>query len=515
MHRFDQFDLIITNILATHSKCHPNKPALICADKQLTWGELGRRINKVGNRLVELGLKKGDKVSLLMANRIEVPEIIFGVVKAGGIIVPLSTMLPGDMSAKMVINSESKFLFVGAELRDVIGPYRCEFKNIPIDGYFLVGEQSPEWNSYSNLLQESSGEEPNVKLSYEDGFNIMYTSGTTGVPKGIFHTHHNRLCFCLTAIDFRIDSSSVSVATTALYTNGTWVMLLPTLFVGGTVVIMPKFDSRAFLELVQKQKATHALMVPTQFIGLLQLPELKQYDLSSMRIWIFGAAPLQKEVKEEIHKRFSGEAIELYGCTEGVGTMLKPEDSEGKIGSVGFPFLGGDVRIIDDQGKELARGEIGEIVGFCGFLMPEYYKLANKMEETIWRDERGRTHFKTGDLGKFDEDGFLYVVGRKKDMIISGGINIYPSDIEDLVISHPEVKEVAVVGIPDPKWGEVPLAMVIREKGSSISEEQIKVWANSKLGKYQRVSGVSFCDEFPRNALGKVLKEELRKAYLK
>jgi len=195
--------------------------------------------------------------------------------------------------------------------------------------------------------------------------------------------------------------------------------------------------------------------------------------------------------------------------------MLKPEEKEGKIGSVGFPFLNGDVHIIDDQGKELPRGEIGEIVGLGGSLMLEYYKLPDKTGETIWRDDWGRTYFKTGDLGKFDEDGFLYIVGRKKDMIISGGINIYSSDIEDIVSSHPEVKEVAVVGIPHPKWGETPLALLIRKAGSSASEEEIREWANQKLGKHQRLSGVEFRNEFPRNALGKVLKRELRKAYWK
>jgi long-chain acyl-CoA synthetase len=370
----------------------------------LTWREFGQRINKGANGLRALGLKKGDKVSFLIPIRIEVPEIIFGAIKAGGIVVPLSTMLPGDALAGMITDSDSKFLFIGSELRDVLAPYRKGFRNISGKGYILVGGEDKGWNSYSDLLQNSSGKEPDVKLTYQDGFNIMYISGTTGVPKGIFHTHHNRLVFALFALDFRMDSSTVSIATTALYTNGTWLMLIPPLFAGGTVVIMSKFAPQVFMELVQRCRATHTMMVPTQFIVLLEQPDLDQYNLSSMRIWVFGAAPLQKELKEETHRRFSGEAVELYGCTEGFGTMLKPEEKEGKIGSLGFPFLGGDVGIIYDQGKELSRGEIGEILEFGGFLMPEYYKLPDRTSEAIWWDERGRTYFKTGDLGRFDED---------------------------------------------------------------------------------------------------------------
>jgi len=234
--RFDQPDLIITDVLAAHSKWCPLKVALVFEDKQLTWGEFGQGINKVANGLRALGLEKGDKVSFLIPNRIEVPEIIFGAIKAGGIVVPLSTMLPGDALAGMITDSDSKFLFVGSELRDVLAPYRKGFRNISGKGYILVGGEDKGWNSYSDLLKNSSDEEPDVKLAYQDGFNIMYSSGTTGVPKGIFHTHHNRLVFALFALEMRMDSSTVSIATTALYTNGTWLMLIPPLFAGGKVM---------------------------------------------------------------------------------------------------------------------------------------------------------------------------------------------------------------------------------------------------------------------------------------
>jgi len=471
MQRFDNPDVILTDVMDSHGKWRAKKTAVLCGAERITWGAFNRRINKVANGLIKRGLQKGDKVSLLSTNRLEVLEILFGTVKAGGVIVPLSAMVPGESLARMVIDSDSRFLFVGPGQQDNIGPYRSEFSDIAADGFFALGEPVEGWNSYQSLVDESSDEKPGIALIYEDPFNIMYTSGTTGVPKGILHTHHNRTQFAsMFAIDYRIDSSAVNIVTTALYANGTWLTMLPTVFAGGTLVIMPAFEPKAFLELVQREKCTQI-------------------------------------------KRFSGELVELWGLTEGVATTLKPEDMQNKMESVGLPLVGWDVGIIDEEGRELPRGEAGEIVAFSSFLMPEYYKLPDKTAEAIWMDAAGKTYLKTGDMGKLDQDGFLYILDRKKDMIISGGINIFASDIEDVLTRHPAVQDAIVIGIPHPKWGETPIAMVIVREGVSISEEELSAWVNPKLAKYQRISRVEFRDDFPRNALGKVLKRELRAPY--
>ena len=226
MKRFDNPDVIIADVMDSHGKWRVNKPAVICGDERITWGEFNRRINKVANGLIKRGLQKGDKVSLLSTNRLEVLEILFGTVKAGGVIVPLSAMVPGDSLARMVIDSDSRFLFVGPGQRDNIGPYRSEFSNIAADGFFALGDPVEGWNSFQSLVDESSDEKPGISLIYEDPFNIMYTSGTTGVPKGILHSHHNRTQFAsMFAIDYRIDSSAVNIVTTALYANGTWLTM--------------------------------------------------------------------------------------------------------------------------------------------------------------------------------------------------------------------------------------------------------------------------------------------------
>ena len=251
-------------------------------------------------------------------------------------------------------------------------------------------------------------------------------------------------------------------------------------------------------------------MVPTQFKMLLDHSDFDKYNLDSMKIWLSAGSPLLKQDKDAVLERFPGDLVELWGLTEGVATTLKPEDMAAKTASIGIPPVGWDVGIIDDEDNPLPPGEVGEIVGFSSFLMPEYYNLPEKTKEAIWRDERGKTYLKTGDMGKLDEDGFLYILDRKKDMIISGGINIFASDIEEALAKHPDVKDCTVIGVPHDKWGETPLALVIPDPASTITEDELKQWLNAKVAKYQRVYDLLFTDAFPRNALGKVLKKELR-----
>lgn len=517
MEKFIVKNTILPDVLAGHGKWRSGKMAVICGDQHLTWGEFNLRINKVANGLIAQGLKKGDKVSLLSSNVIEMPEIIFGVVRAGGVIVPLSAMVPGEALARMIDDSDSKFVFVLDFLTDVIEPYRADLPRVSSEGFFTIGGEVKGWRSYGDLLAAASDAELAVNLNYEDLFNIMYTSGTTGVPKGILHTHFNRYQFAvLFGIDFMIDSSARCIASTALYANGTWLVFLSTLFAGGTLVIMPRFEPKEFLELVMRERCTHTFMAPTQFVVLLDQPDFKRYDLTSMRYWVTGGSAMRHDTKKAVIKELPGNLAELWGLTEGVATTIKPEDMARKMDSVGLPLTGNDIRIIDDNDREVPRGTIGEIVGCGPLLMPSYYKLPEKTQEAIWMDEKGQPYLKTGDIGKLDEEGFLYILDRKKDMIVSGGINIFSSDIEEVLSRHSDVKDVTVLGIPHDKWGETPLALVVPREGAKTTEEEIKEWVNPKLAKYQRLSGVEFrTGDFPRNALGKVLKRFLREPYWK
>jgi long-chain acyl-CoA synthetase len=301
--------------------------------------------------------------------------------------------------------------------------------------------------------------------------------------------------------------------TTPMYSNGTWIVWLTTLMVGGTVVIMPHFDPGSFLELVEHERVTHAFMVPTQYIVAMAVPDFEGYDLSSLQVLISAGSPLMKETKNQILQRFGCELAEIYGLTEGIATILSPEMVRQKTGSVGAPWMGWDIRIIDSDGAELPRGEIGEIVGFASWLMRGYHKQPDKTREASWTDERGRTYLRTGDIGRLDEDGYLYLLDRKKDMIISGGQNIYPIDIEEVISTHPAVSEVAVIGVPHEKWGETPLALVVLRPAATVQGAELCEWTNAQLAAYQRVAAVEFRETLPRNQLGKLLKRDLREAY--
>lgn len=515
MKRFDTPFIGVVDCLSSHARWRPDHTALVCGEERLSYGELNRRISKVANGLTALGLGKGDKVALLMNNGIEMVQTIFGILKAGAVVVPLSTMVPGDVLAMMVNDSEAKVLVVGSqELQATLQPYIQDLKSITHRGFISLGFEKAGWQPYDAWLEGCADDEPGTVFDPEDEFSIIYSSGTTGVPKGIVHSHvarQNWVSWLI--ISLRMHPGTVTVLTTPLYTTGTWTTFLPSLVIGGTVVIMPKYDVRLFLELVQKEKATHSLMIPTQYIMTLSRPDFDQYDVSSIEVLVSGSAPLRAGTKNEMVKRFSCSIIEIYGNSEGIGTMLYLEEGDGKIGSVGKPPSGFDIRIIDDEGRELPRGVPGEIAGYAVGLMREYHKLPDKTAECIWYDERGRTYLKTGDVGRLDDDDFLYILDRKKDMIVSGGINIFATDIEEIVLAHPDVSDVAVIAVPHEKWGETPLALVIPATGGQASGEEIMGWANARLAKYQRVTGIEFREDFPRNTLGKVLKRELREPY--
>jgi len=515
MKKLDNPDVVITDVMTMQAKWQADKPALIMGDKVLTWREFNERINKVANGLIHLGLRKGETVGLLAHNRLEVPEIIFGVVKAGGVIVPLSTMLREDAIARMLLDAGAKFLFVDAKAQGLIAEYRQNQAGIPGQNIFSIDDQGDGLNSYSDLLRKNKPENPDVRISYDDPFNIMYTSGTTGMPKGILHTHHGRYNFTtMFGLIARIDSTATTILSTALYTNGTWLLLLPTLFSGGTVVIMQQFEVGEFIRSIEAYKCTHTFMVPTQYLILLEQLKADRPDLSSMRTWLSAGSSFRKEVKKQLLQTLEGDLVDAYGCTEGVTTVLRPEAGEDKIDSVGLPPVGWDVRIIDDRDGELPPEGVGEIVGRTSFMMSEYYKLPQLTAEAIWEDERGRTYIRTGDVGKLDKDGYLYILDRKKDIIISGGINIFANDIEEILARHESVEDAAVIAVPHEKWGETPLALVRLKQDAQIDEDTLKSWLNDRLGKYQRVSAVVFYEApFPRNALGKLLKRQLREMY--
>ena len=514
MQTFDQLPAVTpSDLVASHARIVPGRTAIVCGTTRLTWREFDQRITKVANGLLALGLGHGDKVGLLMSNSAEMVEILFGINRAGCVMVPLSLLAPAEALARMIDDAGARALFVSGSAVPLIESALADLDQLG-DRVFIVDPIGTQGRDHVAWRNSQSTTRTRVRLSLGDESVIVYSSGTTGVPKGIVHTQYNRGQLTLAiAVEFRFTTGSVALVTTPLYANGTWLMLLPALLVRAPLVIMPKFDPGTMLELIATERVTHTLMVPPQYTAVLAHPSLPSTDLSSLQLLASVGSTMRAEVKRAIMTAIAPRLIELYGLTEGIATILQTEDVLTKAESVGTAAFGGEIRIIDDQGCELPAGEIGEIVGYGSGLMKGYHNRPEATADAVWLADDGRTFLKTGDIGKLDEDGYLYILDRKKDMILTGAVNVYPRDIEEVIATHPDVADVTVIGIPDPKWDEVPMALVVLRAGATRDPGALRGWINERVGKHQRVARVVFRDGFPRNALGKVLKKELRAEY--
>ena len=343
--------------------------------------------------------------------------------------------------------------------------------------------------------------------------NIIYSSGTTGLPKGILHTQRGRRDWAYDlAIALRYHGAARTLLTIGLYSNISWVAMLCTLLAGGTLVLHRRFDAADFLDSVADERITHTAMVPIQFQRVVELQRQQPRDLSSMHAMMSCGSPLHEQLKRDIFDLFPCGIVELYGLTEGIITTLEPEDAGGRWSSVGKPLIGTDICIVGDDDKPVAAGESGEIVSRGRITMPGYWNRDEASREAEYLDSDGLQWLRSGDIGYLDDDGFLFIVDRKKDMILSGGQNIYPQDIEAVLVEHPAVDDVAVIGATSRRWGETPVALVVlREADGDCA--QIRDWANGRLGKQQRLADVLAVDALPRNPNGKILKRELRQTF--
>jgi acyl-CoA synthetase (AMP-forming)/AMP-acid ligase II len=409
--------------------------------------------------------------------------LFLGALRAGVAFAPLAPSSTPESIARMTRDSGAKIFFDEEKLRDLeawLAPPGAKPRPVDIQ---------PDWP-----------------------FNIIYSSGTTGEPKGIVHPHAMRWAHVRRSAVIGYGPDAVTLLSTPLYSNTTLVSFLPTVGLGGTAILMPKFDVRAYLELAQKYRVTHAMLVPVQYQRFMAFADFGKYDLSSFRLKRSTSAPFSATLKKQVLERWPGRLIDSYGLTEGGGTcMLDCTAFPDKLHTVGKPAPGHDIRLIDEQGREAGPGEAGEVVGHSPGIMTGYHNQPGKTQDAEWRDPSGKRFIRTGDVGRFDADGFLTLVDRKKDMIISGGFNIYPSDLEAVVKNHEAVSEVSVVGVPSEQWGETPVAFVVLKK--EFPAEKLLAWSNERLGKTQRLSAVRIVDALPRSAIGKVLKRALRDSY--
>lgn len=498
--------MALPDLVRTHAESAPAKNAVNDGGEWVTYGELDRLVDRAAAALQRDGLKPRGSVAICGASSSRYIVIYLAALRAGATACPLSpSSLPSQL-ADMLSDCDATITFLDVSVcqsLEAAGRFPDQCKVISLNGNDAKG--------FSAWLEPDDARPHPVEIDPAWAFNIIYSSGTTGTPKGIVQSHQMRWGHIRRSRTQGYSAEAITLASTPLYSNTTLVSVIPTLARGGALVLMTKFDAQGFLELAEKHRVTHAMLVPVQYRRILDLPNFENFDLRSFRMKTCTSAPFAAELKAEILRRWPGGLYEFYGMTEGGGTcVLAAHEFPDKLHTVGTPAEGHDIRVIDDAGRELPPGEQGEVVGRSMAMMTGYHKQPEKTSQAEWYCPQGERFIRTGDVGRFDADGFMILGDRKKDMIISGGFNIYPADLEQALMAEGAIKECAVVGVPSREWGETPAAFVVLRQNEAADPEEILAATNQRLGKMQRIRYIRIVKDLPRSPIGKVLKRELR-----
>ncbi|CAN5721135.1 class I adenylate-forming enzyme family protein [soil metagenome] len=502
----------IGHLVRQHARQAPGRIALHDASDatRITYQELDRRMDRVAAALQAEGLAVGDRIAICGKASIGYAVVFLGALRAGVVVAPLAPSSSPETLSRMLSDAGARLFFIDDSVKalaDAVPDGSLPLERIALD-------DGGTGQSFSAWLGRTDATPAPADIGPASAFNIIYSSGTTGEPKGIVQSHGMRWAHVQRGRFSGYGAGSVTVLSTPLYSNTTLVLFFPTLAFGGTVALLHKFSVPAYLSTCEQLRATHTMLVPVQYQRLMASELFDRHDLSSFVNKFSTSAPFAASLKADVLKRWPGGLIEYYGMTEGGGTcILEAHNHPDKLHTVGQPASGSDIRLIDDEGREVGQGETGEVVGHSAGMMTGYFGQPEKTRDAEWFDPQGKRFIRTGDVGRFDEDGFLVLMDRKKDMIISGGFNIYPSDIEDVLHRHSAVLEAAVVALPSEAWGESPGGFVVlREGHRDTPAETLRDWVNERVGKTQRLVSLQLMDELPRSAIGKVLKRELRDA---
>jgi long-chain acyl-CoA synthetase len=499
---------LIPDLIAAHARNEPQRLALTDPDTSLSYGQLDALMDRIAASLQAAGLVPGESIAICATSSVTYAAVFLGALRAGIVVAPLAPGSPELILQRMLEDSGARLLFTDmASSTSLNSQWKPSLIRIALDGSG-AGIPLSEWLPQQHARPEATPIGPAHPL------NIIYSSGTTGEPKGIVQPHGMRWAHVRRGAAYGYGPQSRTLLSTPLYSNTTLVVFFPAIAFGGSIVLMPKFEALAYLKLAQARQITHTMLVPVQYQRIMARLEFDTFDLSHFFMKFSTSAPFSAALKADVLQRWPGGLVEFYGMTEGGGTcILEAHRHPGKLHTVGQPAAGHDIRLIDEQGRQVPTGEAGEVVGHSAGMMQGYHRQPEKTREAEWFNPEGKRFIRTGDIGRFDEQGFLTLFDRKKDMIISGGFNIYPSDLEAELKLHPDVHECAVVGVPSDTWGETPVAFVVSKPEATTSSQAMLEWLNSRVGKTQRLSGLNQLDELPRSAIGKVLKRELRETY--
>ncbi len=504
---------LLPDYFTLHAKWRGKKSALISATESLNWAEFNSRLNQIASGLHALGLKPQDRVVVFMTNGGAMAEVLFGLMVGGFVSAPLNLSVTDEAVGNMIRDCEAKAIIATADhVHRLNRILKAMGKTAPAIRILAEG-MAENWIEFEPWRDGQCSGKADVKVRSGDLLNIIYSSGTTGQPKGIAHTHQGRRDWAYDLANaLRYNSSARFMATIGLYSNITWVGMLCALLSGGTLIVSRKFDAHQLWQDIENHGVTHLAMVPVMYERMMEVEGHEKYDVSTMQGMMSAGSALRASIREKLFARFDCGITELYGLTEGVITTLDPEDSEGRMSSVGVPILGSDLIILDEEKQICGAGKSGEILMATRFVMPGYLNRDDATSDSLFIDENGQHWLRTGDIGYLDDEGYLYIVDRKKDMILSGGQNIYPQDIEAVMARHDDVIDVAVIGVKSNRWGETPLAIIAPRNGKA-DIQAIKKWTNERLGKQQRIIDVKIMDAIPRNPNGKILKRDLRQKF--
>lgn len=500
--------------LSKRATLNPHREAYVDGNGSLriNFEELNARCNRLANALLDAGVEKGERIAFLLMNSVEFMEAYFAAAKIGAIIVPLNWRLVPDELEFILKDSGAKRLIFGEEFIETATELQARGDRTDVEHWLQVTTSDapePFAQDYQQFEDAGSPDEPPIRAHGDDLLYIMYTSGTTGLPKGVVHSHNTTTWALITvSTTTYFHDGDRYLCALPMFHVGALLPLTLNVYRGATSVVMRSFEPKLAWELIENEKLTSGLAVPAMLNFMLQVPGFEKYDTSSLRWILSGAAPVPVALMQR-YAELDIEIHQIYGLTESCGPacVIDAENALAKVGSTGKAFFHTDVRLANADGKTCAPGEPGEILVRAPHVMLEYWNRPDATAETIvdgW--------LRTGDIAVMDEDGFIFIQDRIKDMIISGGENVYPAEIEGVLATHPEVVDAAVIGQPSEKWGESPFAIVVRQ-GDSLSPEDVLAYCSKRLARYKQPTRVEFVEQIPRNPSGKILKRILREQF--